>query len=140
MRSKSFYLAAILTLFITACETKKDSEPLKKDVLAANIDSTINPGADIFQYANGGWIKNNPIPGEQSSWGIGNLVIEENLKRLKEIADKSATSGAAKGTPEQKIGDFWAMAMDSTKIEADGLKPVQPWLDKVNAITDVKSL
>ena len=140
MRSIVFPSAVIMALFLTACETKKDSEPSKKDVLAVNIDSATSPGADIFQYANGGWIKANPIPGEQSSWGIGNLVIEENLKRLREIADKSAASNAAKGTPEQKIGDFWSLAMDSAKIESDGLKPIQPWLDKVNAITDVKSL
>src|SRR6185436_20868305 len=53
---------------------------------------------------------------------------------------KAATSNAAKGSPEQKIGDFWSVAMDSNKIEADGIKPLQPWLDKVNAISDVKSL
>lgn len=109
-------------------------------MLAVNLDTTVSPGEDIFQYANGGWIKNNPIPAEQSSWGIGNLVIEENLKRLREISESAAKSGAAKGSPDQKIGDFWSVAMDSAKIEADGLKPLQPLLDKVNGITDVKSL
>ena len=112
----------------------------KPDVLAANLDSSIKPGEDFFEYANGGWLKKNPIPGEQSSWGIGNLVIEENLKRLREISEKAAASNATKGSNDQKIGDFWSMAMDSTKIEADGLKPIQPLLDKVNAIADVKSL
>ncbi|MEO6611230.1 MAG: M13 family metallopeptidase [Chitinophagaceae bacterium] len=126
-------------LFCTAsCKTKSTTK--KEDVLAVNIDSTVSPGQDFFEYANGGWISKNPIPGEQSSWGIGNLVIEENLKRLREISEKSAAANAVKGTPEQKIGDFWTMAMDSAKIEEDGLKPLQPWLDKVNAITDLKSL
>lgn len=125
---------------ITSCNNNDKTTTPKQDVLAANIDSTVNPGTDFFDYANGGWVKKNPIPGEQSSWGIGNLVIEENLKRLREISEKAAASNAAKGSNDQKIGDFWAMAMDSAKIEADGLKPIQPLLDKVNAITDVKSL
>ncbi|MGF2414394.1 MAG: M13 family metallopeptidase, partial [Ferruginibacter sp.] len=112
----------------------------KPDILLANLDSTVKPGDDFFDYANGGWIKRNPIPGDQSSWGIGNMVMEENLKRLREISEKAAAANAAKGTDDQKIGDFWAMAMDSAKIEADGLKPIQPLLDKVNAITDIKSL
>jgi putative endopeptidase len=136
----SFPLLAFsgLVICMSSCKTKTTVK--KEDVLAVNIDSTVSPGQDFFEYANGGWIRKNPIPGEQSSWGIGNLVIEENLKRLREISEKSAAANAAKGTAEQKIGDFWTMAMDSAKIEADGLKPLQPWLDKVNAITDLKSL
>ncbi|MBC7534302.1 MAG: M13 family metallopeptidase [Ferruginibacter sp.] len=135
-----------LPLFIISCsffactnEPKKDSVS-KADVLAVNIDSSVSPGADFFDYANGGWVKKNPIPGEQSSWGIGNLVIEENLKRLREISEKAATSKAAAGSNDQKIGDFWTTAMDSAKIEAEKLKPIQPLLDKVNAITDVASM
>ncbi len=137
-----FPLLALYAISTFSCKSraKGDSNTEKQDVLAVNMDTTVSPGEDFFQYANGGWIKNNPIPGEQSSWGIGNLVTEENLKRLREISEKSAASDAAKGSPEQKIGDFWTQAMDSAKIEADGLKPLQPWLDKVNSITDVKSL
>lgn len=134
-------LISTLVLSTYSCKTKmKDGDKKKSDVLAVNLDTTVKPGEDFFQYANGGWIKANPIPNEQSSWGIGNLVYEENLKRLREISEKAAKADAAKGAPEQKIGDFWTMAMDSSKIETDGLKPLQPWLDKVNAITDVKGL
>ena len=142
MRSILTMLAITTATFsIISCGGgKSKTDTIKGDVLAVNLDTTVNPGEDFFQYANGGWIKNNPIPGDQSSWGIGNLVNEENLKRLREISEKAAKSGGVKGSAEQKIGDFWTMAMDSAKIEADGLKPLQPWMDKVNAITDVKSL
>jgi len=135
---KKILLTITTVAFIVSCSNKTATP--KPDILAANLDSSVKPGEDFFEYANGGWLKKNPIPGEQSSWGIGNLVIEENLKRLKEISEKAAASNAAKGSNDQKIGDFWSMAMDSVKIEADGLKPIQPLLDKVNAITDVKSL
>jgi putative endopeptidase len=131
-----------LTTFIVSCnnQTKSGSTSPKADALAANLDTTVSPGEDFFMYANGGWIKKNPIPDAYGSWSIANLVIEENNKRLREIADKAAASGAKKGTADQLIGDFWTMAMDSAKIESDGIKPLQPLLDKVNAISDVKSL
>ncbi|MES1222392.1 MAG: M13 family metallopeptidase N-terminal domain-containing protein, partial [Bacteroidota bacterium] len=132
-----------LTLFsFSACtnQDKSSAGGAKPDILFTNLDTTVSPAQDFFQYANGGWIKNNPIPSDVSSWGIGNLVNEENLKRFKEINEKSAAANAAKGTPDQKIGDFWKTAMDSAKIEEQGLKPLQPWFDKINAVTDVKSL
>ena len=135
---KKILLAFTSVALIISCNNKEGES--KPDILAANLDSTIKPGEDFFEYANGSWLKKNPIPGEQSSWGIGNLVIEENLKRLKEISEKAAASNTAKGSNDQKIGDFWTLAMDSAKIEAEGLKPIQSLLDKINAITDVKSL
>ncbi len=137
---KKIFLAFTAIAGIISCNTNSSTTTAKPDILLANLDSTVSPGADFFDYANGGWIKKNPIPGEQSSWGIGNLVIEENLKRLREISEKAAAAAAAKGSNDQKIGDFWTMAMDSTKIEADGLKPIQPLLDKINAVSDIKTL
>jgi len=129
----------IMCAAICSC-TEKKSNTAQKDILLDNLDTTVSPAADFFQYANGGWIKKNPIPEDQAGWGIGNLVIEENLKRFKEINEKAATANAAKGSPEQKIGDFWKTAMDSAGIEKAGLQPLQPWLDKINAISDIKSL
>ena len=110
------------------------------DVLASNMDLSADPSADFFQYANGGWITKNPIPGDQGSWGIGNLVIEENLSRLRLISQKADSAHAAKGTTEQKIGDFWATAMDSVRIEQQGLKPLESWLRKIDTINTVAGL
>jgi putative endopeptidase len=141
MLLKRAYLPALLLLILAACKSKTETTTVvKTDVLTVNLDSTVSPGQDIFLYANGGWIKNNPIPGDQSSWGIGNLVIEENRKRLREISEKADSSNAAKGSPEQKIGDFWKTAMDSAGIERTGLQPLQSYFDKINAISDPKSL
>jgi len=140
MRCPVLAVAAVALVATLSCNTKVKSTSTKKDFLASNLDTTASPAQDFFQYANGGWIKNNPIPGDQATWGIGNLVNEENLNRLKSINEKAAGANAAKGTADQKIGDFWKTAMDSAKIEQLGLKPLQPWFDKINAITDVKSL
>jgi len=131
-----FALAAMLI----SCNSKDEKKETKDDILFSSLDTTVRPSDDFFEYANGGWIKKNPIPNEQSSWGIGNLVFEENLRRTREISEEAAKSGAAKGSNEQKIGDFWSSGMDSVKIENDGLKHLQPYLDKINAITDIKSL
>jgi putative endopeptidase len=117
-----------------------DSLKTKPDVLRVNMDTSVNPSSDFFMYANGGWIKSNPIPSDQGSWSIGNLVIEENLKRLRSISEKAAATKAAQGSTEQKIGDYWSTAMDSTKIEQQGLQPLKPYLDKINAINDIKTL
>ena len=128
-------LFAVITLAICgSCNNSESTATAKKDFLYDNLDTTVSPTQDFFEYANGGWLKGNPIPGDQSSWGIGNLVIEENLKRLREISENAAKAHATTGSTEQKIGDFWSTAMDSVKIEENGLKPLQPYFDKINAI------
>lgn len=132
-------LSLSLLFALSACSNKNDTVP-KPDVVAVNIDTTVSPSTDFFDFANGGWIKKNPIPAEQSAWGIGNLVIEENMKRLREISEKAATSNDKQGSNNQKIGDFWSTAMDSTSIEKQGLRPLQPLLDQINTISDVNSL
>ncbi len=135
MKKIFFYSFICLTFF--SCKTK--TAETSKDVFAANIDTLAKPGEDFFMYANGKWIKDNPIPNEESSWGIAYLVINENLQRLRDISEAAAKEGAAKGSTSQKIGDFWTSAMDSTKTEQQGTKYLQPLFEKINTITDVPS-
>ena len=129
-----FYLSLASWLMFAACI--QESVSSKPDVVGVNLDTAISPSDDFFSYANGGWIKKNPIPAEQTSWGIGNLVIEENLKRLRTLSENAAKSGASKGSAQQKIGDFWTAAMDSVNIEKQGLSFLQPLLDEVAGIKD----
>lgn len=114
-----------------------DKDTFPNDILFTDRDTTIDPSADFFMYANGGWIKNNPIPADQSSWGIGNAVQEELYNRLKAINIKSlpATDGM-----EKKVGDFWYSAMDTPHIEQQKLIILQPELDAINTIKDIKAL
>lgn len=140
MIKKLLYTSAIVALMASCHSNDSAKTSSGRDILTEDLDTTVSPANDFFQYANGGWIKKNPIPGEQSYWGIGNLVQEENLRRFREINEKAAASSAAKGTSDQKIGDFWKTAMDSAKAESLGLKPLQPLFDKINSIKDIKSL
>lgn len=129
----------VLSAALYSC-TQKDFITTKQDVVGVNMDTTIKPSEDFFLYSNGGWIKKNAIPNEESEWGIGNLVVNENLGRLRVINENAAKESAAKGTASQKIGDFWTTGMDSATIEQNGVKPLQPYLDKINGISDANSL
>jgi putative endopeptidase len=94
------------------------------DLLRADLDTKVNPGVDFFEYANGGWLKRNPIPASESSWGIGGVIQLELYGRLRKIDEDAAKKGGAPGSAEQKVGDFWATAMDETKAEQLGLSPL----------------
>jgi putative endopeptidase len=108
--------------------------PAKPDFLQANLDPSTNPGQDFFQYANGGWLKRNPIPNTESAWGIGNVVREQLYLNLRSINEQSAAGAATPGSDQQKIGDFWATAMDTVKTERLGIHPLDGELAKIDAI------
>ncbi len=132
MYFKRVIFVSIAITFLASCKQKNNN----LDFLASNLDTTVKPADDFFAYANGGWIKNNPIPNEESNWGIAQLVINENLNRLREINEKAAIQKNEKGSAQQKIGDFWSTAMDSAAIEKQGLQPLKPYLDQINNIKD----
>ncbi|HEX9128085.1 MAG TPA: M13 family metallopeptidase, partial [Gemmatimonadaceae bacterium] len=107
---------------------------MKTDFLMANIDPTVNPGQDFFTYANGGWLKRNPIPNTESAWGIGNVVREQLYLNLRSINEQAAAVSAPPGSDQQKIGDFWATAMDTAKAEQLGIHPLDGELARIDAI------
>ena len=139
MRIFPILAIAIGTLSLAACHNEeKQAAP---DFLAQDIDSTVSPGADFFQYANGGWIKRTAIPASESGWGVGNMVEEDIYNRLRNISEKAAHNDTAKaGSVSQKIGDLWTSGMDSTGIDKAGLNPLKPELDSINAIRNVAGL
>lgn len=133
----ALYALASLSL-LTACSGSKDKPA--EDFLAKNLDTTVNPATDFFQYANGGWIKNNAIPASESSWGVGQLVQEDIYQRLRSINEKAASASAKKGTTDQQVGDFWASGMDSAGAEKQGLAPLQPYLQSIQQISSLPQL
>ncbi len=111
----------------------------KPDVVAANIDASVNPGDDFFDYANGSWLKSHQIPASEASWGIGQVVQEDLYTRLRSINEQAAAQAqAAKGSDEQKIGDFWTVAMDEGLADRLGPAPLKDELTRIDAITDIQ--
>lgn len=106
------------------------------DILRTNMDPSVSPGEDFFAYANGAWLRGNPIPAAEASWGIGNLVREELYARLRRINEQAAESRQA-SRESRILGDFWTTAMDTNKAERLGLAPLQPELEKIGAIQTV---
>lgn len=133
MIKKTFFFLGLAAMI--SCNSQKENATL---FFGPNIDTTVSPAQDFFSYGNGRWIKNNPIPSDESSWGIGNLVQEEIYNRMLKI-NKEAAQYAGTDEVEKKVGAFWKVAMDSSNIELQGLDYLRPYMDSIYLIRDLAS-
>lgn len=101
-----------------------------------NLDTTAVQGADFYQYACGGWMKKHPLTNEYSRFGSFDMLAENNREQLKGLIVEIASGQNAQGTIGQKIGDIYKLAMDSVKLNADGVTPIQADLEKIASVKD----
>ena len=101
---------------------------------ARNLDPNAGACRDFFAYANGGWLKANPIPAAYSHWSLDDELAERNEALLKQVLDATAAGTAEPGSDARKLGDFWAAALDEAGIERAGLDPLQPDLEAIAAL------
>ena len=128
-------LAAGAILAGCGAPAHRDAGP--EHFLAADIDTTVSPSVDFFRYANGAWLKANPIPPSERSWGVGNLVQDETYTRLRWVCEDAASDASSPaGSPRRKIGDFYAAAIDTANIERQGIAPLRADLDMIDGIRD----
>lgn len=138
--NKGFYVSVLaLALATVACNGKKDGA-LSGGIDVANLDKTVSPKTDFYQYACGGWMKTHPLTDEYGRFGSFDLLAENNRTQLHGLIKGLATQQQEPGSIGQKIGDLYNLAMDSTKLNADGMKPMKPMLDRVAAVKDRKGL
>ncbi|PWS31384.1 M13 family metallopeptidase [Pedobacter paludis] len=129
------YFAA---LGIVAASFSANAQVPKKFIDPANMDLSVKPGDDFYQYASGNWVKNNPVPAKETRWGSFNELRDFNINAVKTLveeaaADKSAPAGSVK----RRVGDFYRAAMDSVTIEKLGYTPIKADLEKIKQIKDI---
>ncbi|UEG52088.1 M13 family metallopeptidase [Mucilaginibacter daejeonensis] len=120
-------------------KAEKKADPPKKFIDPANMDRSVKPGDNFFEYANGGWLKSNTIPAKESRWGSFNILNDETKKKLQELvvdASKKA-SASPKGSITQRVGDLYASAMDTVAIDRLSYNPIKPDLQRIDGINNV---
>ena len=115
-----------MALTMTACQ-----QQLGIGIKMENMNDSVAPGTDFYQYACGGWIKNNPLKPEYARFGSFDAVAENNREQIRTLIEELAANKNEKGSLAQKIGDLYAMMMDSTRQNKDGVAPILPDLQAI---------
>ncbi len=132
----------VVTIGLSSCQvsTKEEKIEIKPVFSQADMDFNVDPGSNFYEYANGGWRKQHPLPDDKSRFGSFDLLSEDNKEKVKSIIESAAAEKAEKGTVSQKIGDFYASGMDVESINKNGHAPIKPFLNKINAIEQQSQL
>lgn len=129
-------------LCLVGCKSKQNVEEptLLSGIDLENLDTTVSPVEDFYQFACGGWMKNNPLKDEYSRYGSFDVLAENNQVQLKEIITETAASTNTNGSVAQKIGDLYNIGMDTVTIEKQGAEPLKEELSIIANIKDKKEL
>ncbi len=134
-------VACILAVSFAQTGCKSNENKKGVGINLADLDTTVTPSKDFFQYANGGWMKANQIPGDQVRWGSFSILQEGNKKNLREIAENASKKiELQKGSAEQLVSDFYFSAMDTASIEKQGTTPIKDEMNNIDKITDMKGV
>ena len=128
-------MAALALTIAAGCESKKEAV-MASGIDLGNLDTTVVRGADFFQYACGGWMKKHPLTDEYSRFGSFDMLAENNREQLKGLITEIAGQENEKGTVAQKIADIYNLAMDSAKLNAEGIEPIKADLERIASVKD----
>lgn len=127
-------LGIVAASFSANAQTKKFIDP-------ANMDLSIKPGDDFYNYASGSWVKNNPVPAKETRWGSFNELRDFNINAVKSLVeDAAADKSAPAGSVKRRVGDFYTAAMDSATIEKLGYTPIKADLQKIKQIKNIQGV
>jgi putative endopeptidase len=107
----------------------------------ANMDLSVKPGDDFYNYCSGTWVKNNPVPAKETRWGSFNQLREFNIQAVKKILEATAADkNAIIGSSSKRVGDFYAAGMDSLALEKLGYSPIQPYLSRIDKLSTKQAI
>ena len=141
MKKILFMSVLVLVSSFSAFAQSKDNKGMEKAICKKNMDTAVKPGNNFYEYVNGGWIKEHPVPPEYSQYGAFTILYEQNQKKLRALIKKvSMEQEAPKGSIAQKIRDFYNSGMDTVTIEKMGIKPIEKELNKINNLASKKDV
>jgi putative endopeptidase len=145
MNIKPLLWLAVPAVLTVACNTKNSqqtTETPKRTVFfdKTGMDTTVKPGDDFFDYANGTWLKKTEIPASETGWGLAKQLFNNTQKSLHRILEDAVKQNAANGSAEQKVGDLYSSGMDTVTIDKLGYSPIKPTLATIDALKDYKEL
>lgn len=131
-------LVAFAAIAVTAHASNYKDGDMKTGLDVANMDASVKPGVDFYEYACGGWMKAHPLTGEYARFGSFDMLAENNLVQLHDLVTGLAAKKNAYGTVAQKIGDLYNLAMDSVKLNKEGMAPVKSDMARIAAVKNKK--
>ena len=105
-----------------------------------NLDRSVKPGQDFYEFSCGGWLKSNPLPAEYPSYGTYDELAELNRKRIKSIIDDAVSGQYTPSTDQARIADLYCLVMDTDRRDREGLLPIEPYRKRIAAIKDRQEL
>jgi endothelin-converting enzyme/putative endopeptidase len=140
MRCFAFSLCLFTAFAVHAQDRPLQSLPYSPGLDPKSMDTSADPCVDFYQYACGGWMRDNPIPADQPRWDVYAKLAQDNQRFLWGILEDLAAKRQGRTAPQQKIGDYFAACMDEQAVERRGVKPLEPMLDRVNRMRSMREL
>ena len=134
---KKLVLMIVSAMTLAACGSEQEKVPA---IDLTNLDNSVSPAADFYQYATGGWQKKNPLKPEYARFGSFDKLSELNVERLNELFKSMTTMKAERGSVEQKISDLYKQGLDSVKLNSDGAAPLKGILERIYSVKDKAGL
>ena len=125
---------ATMAIIATGCQNQKSTKTLTSGIDTNNFDTTVRLQDDFYQYACGGWMKNNPLDAEHSRYGAFDVLAENAQKDLRDIINTVSEQKNPEGSIAEKIAMFYNIGMDSVRLQEQGAAPLMPYLEKINSI------
>ena len=129
----------MIPVFLLAACTEKQTNVVPA-VDLTDLDTSVSPGDDFFQYVNGGWLRKNPLPAEYARYGSFDALRDMTQKQLNELFSSMTEMKTVPGTTEQKIVDLYKQGLDSTRLNAEGAAPIKKYVDEIYAQPDKAAL